>query len=111
VKIPKKIMPYDSEYFCFFYSDTESYLLPFFQLRFFCPCASCVDEMTGQRILKETSIPKGVSPKKVTPVGRYAVQILWSDSHSTGIFHYDRIYELCLKLGQKMSNRNTKEDL
>jgi len=101
MKIPKKITPHDDRHFCFLYDEGESYLLPYFQLRFFCPCASCVDEMTGKRVLKESSIPKDVSPKKVSPVGRYAIQILWSDTHSSGIFHFDRIYELCLKIGEK----------
>jgi DUF971 family protein len=31
----------------------------------------------------------------VTPVGRYALQFTWNDGHATGIYHYDRLYELC----------------
>jgi len=100
MKIPVKISPMNSESFKIDYSDSESYALPYFQLRFFCPCASCIDEMSGKRILKESSIPKDIKPIAVIPVGQYALQVKWSDGHQTGLFHFDRIYDLCLKIGQ-----------
>lgn len=67
-------------------------------LRGQCPCATCVDEMTGQRIVKESLLPILVFPKKVEPVGRYAIQIYWSDGHSTGIYTWERLYEMLAQL-------------
>jgi DUF971 family protein len=35
-----------------------------------------------------------VHPLKIEPVGRYAIQIDWSDGHSTGIYPFRRLREL-----------------
>ncbi len=31
---------------------------------------------------------------KIEPVGRYGIHIEWSDGHRTGMYHFDRLYEL-----------------
>ncbi len=67
-------------------------------LRHECPCASCVDEVTGKRIVTENLLPILVYPKKIEPVGRYAIQIFWSDGHSTGIYSWERLYEMLGRL-------------
>jgi ATP-binding protein involved in chromosome partitioning len=53
-------------------------------LRVACPCAGCVDEMTGRRILREADVPLDVHPLVIAPVGRYAIRFDWSDGHGTG---------------------------
>ena len=58
------------------------------------PCATCVDEVTGKRIVGEAALPILVYPTKIEPVGRYAIQIFWSDGHSTGIYTWERLYDL-----------------
>ena len=57
-------------------------------LRLACPCAQCVDEMTGKKTLDEASVPADVKPVVINPVGRYAIHIDWSDGHRTGIYTY-----------------------
>jgi DUF971 family protein len=64
-------------------------------LRLACPCAGCVDEMTGRRTLRETSVPEGIHPLAITYVGRYALRIDWSDGHSTGIYPFEYLRRLC----------------
>jgi DUF971 family protein len=64
-------------------------------LRVACPCAGCVDEMTGRRILREDDVPPDVHPIVISPVGRYALRFDWSDGHGTGIFPYDYLRRLC----------------
>ena len=61
-------------------------------LRQRCPCAGCVDEMTGLRTLAPQDVPEGIYPTAIEYVGRYAIQFFWSDGHSTGLypFHYLR---------------------
>ena len=56
------------------------------QLRLLCPCASCVNEMTGVKILKEENVPLSVKPIKIEGVGHYAFGIHWSDGHNTGLY-------------------------
>lgn len=80
----------------------ESYALPYFELRFQCPCASCVDEHTGKRVLKREQVAPDVRPLGVSLVGRYAVQISWSDGHSSGIYPFDKLYPLCKAAGKKL---------
>ena len=58
-------------------------------LRIRCPCARCVDEMTGQRILRPEDVAEDVYPVAIHYVGRYALQFVWSDGHSTGIYPFD----------------------
>ncbi len=64
-------------------------------LRSHCPCAGCVDEMTGERILDPEAVDLNVHPQEIRYVGRYALQFLWSDGHTTGIFPFDYLRRLC----------------
>ncbi|MEW6057260.1 MAG: DUF971 domain-containing protein [Bdellovibrionota bacterium] len=68
----------------------------FFNLRFHCRCAECVDEWTRERRLKAEQIRTDIMPLRVEPVGRYAVQIEWNDKHKTGIYPYDLLYQIAL---------------
>lgn len=58
-------------------------------LRLLCPCAGCVDEMTGVRTLSPDMIDESVYPTAIHYVGRYAIQCVWSDGHSTGIYTFE----------------------
>jgi ATP-binding protein involved in chromosome partitioning len=64
------------------------------ELRLACACASCVDEWTGANRLDPSSVPEDVRPRSIQAVGRYAIQIDWSDGHSTGIYPFRRLREL-----------------
>lgn len=64
------------------------------RLRLSCRCALCVDEITGERLLKEEEINPDIAPKEITPLGNYAVGIAWNDGHSSGIYPYQSIREL-----------------
>jgi DUF971 family protein len=78
----------------------ESYSLPYFEIRYECPCAICVDEKTGKRVLTREELDQNVRPIEVNLIGRYALQIRWSDTHTTGMYHFDRLFEICQRLGQ-----------
>ncbi|MEK6579651.1 MAG: DUF971 domain-containing protein [Bdellovibrionota bacterium] len=85
-------------------NDSGSFALSYIELRFACPCAHCVDEHTGQRTLVRTSIDPEIRPKGVTLVGRYAISLDWTDGHTTGIYHFDRLFELCQKQGRRLDS-------
>jgi hypothetical protein len=59
-----------------------------------CPCAGCVDEMTGRRILREEDVADDVHPLAIEYVGRYALRFDWSDGHGTGIFPFEYLRRL-----------------
>jgi DUF971 family protein len=65
--------------------------LPYRKLRAECPCATCRDEWTGERILKPETIPPDLSLSGMSPVGTYAVQLSWSDGHSSGLYTWDSL--------------------
>jgi len=69
-------------------------------LRLACPCAGCVEEMTGRPILVPEMVPEGVYPEAIHYVGRYALQFVWSDRHSTGIYPF----EYLRRLGERSSD-------
>ncbi|HEX9307557.1 MAG TPA: DUF971 domain-containing protein [Anaeromyxobacter sp.] len=69
--------------------------VPAARLRDLCPCAGCVEEGTGKKILDPATIPADIRPEKIVSVGNYAVQIQWSDGHSTGIYTWQTLRDAC----------------
>ena len=63
-------------------------------LRLACPCATCVDELTGERRLDPARVPPDIKPVRIESVGNYAIRISWSDGHDTGIYTYERLRDL-----------------
>ncbi len=63
-------------------------------LRMSCPCAQCVNEWTGELMLKPEAVSTEIKPRRLFSVGRYALGIEWSDGHSTGIYSYDYLKKL-----------------
>ena len=83
------------------WQDAHESIYPARALRFSCPCAGCVDEITGQFRMIPANVPQNVSPLKIDVVGRYAIAIHWSDGHNTGIYAFDRLRKLCPCCGDK----------
>ena len=68
---------------------------PHKMLRNECKCAHCVDEWSGRKILEIATIPDDIQALDFIEIGRYAVQILWSDAHETGIYSFTLLRSLC----------------
>jgi ATP-binding protein involved in chromosome partitioning len=64
-------------------------------LRLACPCAACVDEMSGRPLLEPASIPLDVRPLSLGLVGAYGLRVQWSDGHATGIYTFQRLLSSC----------------
>jgi DUF971 family protein len=64
-------------------------------LRRACPCAQCVNEWTGQRVLAPEAISDELQISDISIVGRYALNFRWSDGHETGIYSFRLLRELC----------------
>lgn len=63
-------------------------------LRLACPCAACVEEVTGEQLLDPATVPQDIRPERVFNVGTYAMCIRWSDGHETGIYSFDLLRSL-----------------
>ncbi len=75
----------------------ESYI-PLGTLRRLCPCAMCTNRpQQGGAPLKIVEGPRldDITIARLVPVGAYAVQIVWSDGHDTGIYSYEWLRSLC----------------
>ncbi len=57
-------------------------------LRRSCPCASCVNEWTGEKILRNDSVADDLGFSHITIVGRYALNFHFDDGHDTGIYSF-----------------------
>ena len=64
-------------------------------LRLACPCAACVDEMSGRALLDPAAIPSDVRPVSLALVGAYGLRVQWSDGHGTGIYTFQRLLSSC----------------
>jgi prepilin-type processing-associated H-X9-DG protein len=75
-------------------------------LREECPCATCNDEREKKHAFKSVAPGFASSPvlpmfkpkpsaKAATQVGSYAIQINFTDGHSTGIYSYDLLRNIC----------------
>lgn len=63
-------------------------------LRLACPCAQCIDEHSGRKILRDETVPKDILLLAAEAVGRYALSFVWSDMHRTGIFSWPLLRRL-----------------
>jgi len=68
-------------------------------LRLACGCARCVDEWSGAGRLDPASVPDDVRPIQIERVGRYAIQVAWSDGHESGIYPFRRLRALADEAG------------
>jgi DUF971 family protein len=71
-------------------------------LREACPCAVCKEEgvhslglKKGIRLRPKVPVTKNLAIVSVWPIGRYAIQIAWSDGHRAGIYSYDYLRKIC----------------
>lgn len=61
------------------------------QLRAICPCAACVDEVTGIRTHDPATVAPDLTQSDARLVGNYALALQFSDGHHTGIFTFKRL--------------------
>ncbi|WP_242395137.1 DUF971 domain-containing protein [Anaeromyxobacter oryzisoli] len=68
--------------------------IPAAVLRDHCPCAGCVEEGTGRKLLDPATIPPDIRPLELQPVGSYAIRIQWSDGHGTGLYTWKTLRDV-----------------
>lgn len=75
------------------WSDGHTSTLPNRYLRDNCPCAHCRE--TRPTYALPIRDAEGVHPTSISAVGRYALGIVWSDGHDSGIYSYRTLRSLC----------------
>ena len=76
----------------------QRFTIPAKTLRDACPCAACVEEMTGKKLLDPSTIPDDIRPLAIEPVGNYAIKFEWSDGHGSGLFTWATLRAVCERL-------------
>lgn len=94
-KIPKTT--FDQKNTTLEWPDGKKITVSNFDLRLSCRCALCVNEMTSEKLISKDKIKPDIAPKKIIPLGNYAIGIDWNDGHSSGIYPYKNIAELAGK--------------
>ena len=92
--VPRRSTTQDPHVTVITWDDGKLMRYPNRYLRSMCPCAQCVNEVTGQRMTNLESIDPDVRILGVSPVGRYALHFQWSDGHGTGLYSFDTLHNL-----------------
>ena len=71
------------------WQDNQVSRIPYHTIRCACPCAMCVNELTGERVLDPAKIPADIHPTGLGYSGNYALKIGWSDGHHSGLFSWE----------------------
>lgn len=74
------------------FSDGSLFKLPFEFLRVYSPSAEVRGHGPGQETLQVGK--RDVAITRLDPVGHYAIQPVFSDGHSSGIFSWTYLYEI-----------------
>jgi DUF971 family protein len=74
------------------YENGESYSLDFEYLRVFTPSAEARGHGPGQETLQTGK--RNVDIERIEPVGSYAVRLVFSDGHDSGLYSWDLLYNL-----------------
>jgi len=68
------------------------------KLRDECPCAGCQGETilfkTYEPVKTGIDLPGKYELKSITPIGNYALQLVWGDGHDTGIYSWEYLRTL-----------------
>ena len=77
-------------------------------LRLACPCAACIEEMTGRPLLDPGTIAAEVRPLSVALVGAYGIKVFFNDTATTEIYTFERLLAHC-PCPDCSANRQTRE--
>jgi len=91
-KTPKDIRLHSKSRILEIIFDDEEFHLPCEYLRVYSPSAEVQGHGPGQEVLQ--SDKEQVNIVAIEPVGHYAVRLIFSDSHNSGIYSWDILYDL-----------------
>lgn len=74
------------------YAEGENYALDFEFLRVYTPSAEARGHGPGQETLQTGK--RDIDIERVEPVGTYALRLVFSDGHDSGLYSWDLLYNL-----------------
>jgi DUF971 family protein len=91
-KTPTDIKLHSKSRFLEITYDDTIFSLPCEYLRVYSPSAEVQGHGPGQEVLQLNK--EDVNIVAIEPVGHYAVRLIYSDSHNSGLYTWDYLYEL-----------------
>ena len=88
--------------------EDEVFVLPCEYLRVHSPSAEVQGHGPGQEVLQTNK--EMVNIVAIEPVGNYAVRLIFSDSHNSGLYSWDYLYELGSQRQQKWQDYQRRLD-
>lgn len=88
------------------FDDGARFSLPCEYLRVFSPSAEVRGHGPGQEVLQVGK--REVNIDAIEPVGMYAVKLVFSDGHDTGIYSWEYLYELGASRDKNWGNYLTR---
>ena len=99
---PKTIEEFSDTALSILWDDGHQSIYLYEDLRKLCPCASCnqIRKSSQEKAPFKRTIPitintPNIKPATIEPIGQYALRFYWSDRHSTGIYTFQFLRELC----------------
>ena len=77
------------------YATDQTYRIPFELLRVYSPSAEVQGHGPGQETLQTGK--RDVLIQAIEPVGHYALQLVFSDGHNTGLYSWDILHDLAVR--------------
>ena len=74
------------------FTDKQIFHLPYEYLRVYSPSAAVRGHSPAQAVLQVGK--RQVSITAIEPVGQYAIKLVFSDGHDSGLYSWDYLYEL-----------------
>ena len=94
---PRQIIEESDSEISIVWSDESENRFHAAELRRACPCAGCVNEWTGEKMLKAENVAEDLTFSSIAIVGRYALNFNFSDGHATGIFSFQFLKQFAEK--------------
>lgn len=89
--MPRAIQQDDRHHFSITWTDGESQQFKLSDLQRACPCAACVDEITGERLQSAKDVSEDVQAEFIESVGSYAIRVAFTSGCHLGIFSFEML--------------------
>lgn len=92
MSVPQAIAQHDDRTLKIIWDDGTERLYDVVLLRRNCPCAACAERRSAAA--GKFEMDEDVRPTEIRSVGRYALLIVFSDGHRTGIYSFENLRKL-----------------
>lgn len=79
----------------FKWDDGHESVFPARDLRLMCRCAQCVEEWSGEPILRSDKVSSHIRAKEIRLVGQYGLSIDWSEMPCANIYNFRDLRDKC----------------